>query len=109
VVQPIVPSFNVLADMMNINLIAFTFPKHANRAEPGGKFTTFVVYDDCKNPFVQGSPPFTVCLNAEVVMTTSNDNGKSWSTPVSVDTATGHHFYPAITTDPTTGIVQHGR
>jgi hypothetical protein len=105
VAQPIVPSFNVLADMMNINLIAFTFPKHANRAEPGGKFTNFVVYDDCKNPFVQGNPPFTVCLNAEVVMSTSNDNGKSWSTPVSVDTATGHHFYPAITTDPTTGIV----
>jgi hypothetical protein len=105
VAQPIVPSFNVLADMMNINLIAFTFPKHANRAEAGGKFTNFVVYDDCKNPFVQGNPPFTVCLNAEVVMTSSGDNGKSWSTPVSVDTATGHHFYPAITTDPTTGIV----
>jgi len=105
VAQPIVPNFTVLADMMNINLIAFTFPKHANRAEPGGKFTNFVAYDDCKNPFVQGNPPFTVCLNAEVVMTTSNDNGKSWSTPVSVDTATGHHFYPAITTDPTTGIV----
>jgi hypothetical protein len=44
-------------------------------------------------------------LNAEVVITTSNDNGNSWSTPVSVDTATGHHFYPAITTDPNTAIV----
>jgi len=74
------PSFNGLVDMMNINLRAFTFPKHAHRAEPGGQFSNVVVYDDCKNPFVQGNAPFTVCLNAEHLMTTSNDNGKSWST-----------------------------
>lgn len=105
IAEPIAPNAGVLQDMVNVNLIAFTYPKHADRAESGGKFTSFVVYDDCKNPFVQGNPPFTVCLNAEVVMTTSTDNGKTWSKPVSVDSATGHHFYPAITTDPSTGIV----
>ncbi len=105
IAEPIVPNINVLNDMVNINLIAFTYPKHANRAESGGKFTTFLVYDDCKDPFVQGNPPFTVCLNAEVVMTTSTDAGETWSKPVSVDAASGHHFYPAITTDPSTGII----
>ena len=104
-VQPIAAGFNVLNDLVNINLIAFTYAKHANRSEPGGKFTSFVVYDDCRNPFMQGNPPFTVCLNAEVLMTASGDEGKTWSTPVSVDTATGHHFYPAITADPSTGII----
>jgi len=105
VAQPIVPNFTVLADMMNINLIAFTFPKHANRAEPGGKFTNFVAYDDCKNPFVQGNPPFTVCLNAEVVMTTSTITAKAGPHQCRWTRLPGHHFYPAITTDPTTGIV----
>lgn len=105
VAEPIVPNSNVLNDMVNINLIAFTYPKHASRAESGGKFTSFLVYDDCKNPFVQGNPPFTVCLNAEVVMTTSADGGKTWSKPLSVDAASGHHFYPAITTDASSGII----
>lgn len=106
-VEPIEASnvSGILTKMVNINLIAATFPKHAHRAESGGKFTTFLVYDDCKNLFVQGNPPFTVCLNAEVVMTSSTDNGETWSKPVSVDSATGHHFYPAITTDSSTGIV----
>ena len=105
IAQPIVPNIDVLQDMVNINLIAFTYPKHADRAEAGGKSTSFVVYDDCRNPFVQSNPPLTECLNAEVMMTASADGGKTWSSPVSVDTASGHHFYPAITTDPSTGIV----
>jgi hypothetical protein len=40
-----------------------------------------------------------------VMLTTSTDNGTTWSTPVSVDTANGHHFLPAITTDASTGVV----
>jgi hypothetical protein len=96
----------IFDDLTNMGFISFTYPKLANRSESGGKFTTFLVYDDCKSPFVQGNPPFTVCLGAEVVMTVSTDNGKTWSAPVSVDTAGGHHFYPSITTDPSTGVVQ---
>ena len=88
--------------IVNFNLPAATFPKHADRSDSGGGFTTFLVYDDCKNPF---NPPNTPCLNAEVLLTQSTDNGKTWSVPVSVDTATGHHFFPAITTDASTGIV----
>lgn len=85
--------------MININLLAFTYPKHASRAETGGTFTSFLSYEDCKDPFQQ------VCLNAEVLMTMSADNGQTWSSPVSVDTSTGHHFYPAMAVDASTGVV----
>lgn len=102
IANPLAGNLNVLTPLLNINLLTETFPKHADRPESGGSFTTFLVYDDCKNPF---NPPNAPCVNAEVLMTTSTDNGETWSSPVSVDTATGHHFYPAITTDTSTGIV----
>ena len=89
--QPLAPNSGALFSLWNINLLAFTYPKHTNRAESGGKFTSFLVYDDCKNQFLQANPPFPVCLDAEVLMTTSTDNGKTWSTPVSLDKANGHH------------------
>jgi hypothetical protein len=50
-------------------------------------------------------PPAEVCLNAEVLLTTSVDNGHTWSAPVSVDSSGGHHFYPAISLDASTGVV----
>jgi hypothetical protein len=87
---------------LDSNLQPFLFPKHAIRAEAGGKFTTFLVYDNCKSSF--GNP--IECLNAEVLLTTSTDNGRTWSTPVSVDTATGNHLASNIATDPVTGITQ---
>ena len=90
---------NPIRGMININLLAYTYPKHASRAEAGGTFTTFLTYDDCKNPFQQ------VCLNAEVLMAESTDNGQTWSSPVSVDTSNGHHFYPAMAVDASTRIV----
>jgi hypothetical protein len=38
-------------------------------------------------------------------MTQSTNSGKTWSAPVSIDPVSGHHFYPAISTDTSTGIV----
>ncbi len=107
IVRPIAPSSGspVQTELLNVNLLAFTYPKHAHRAESGNTFTTFLVYDDCKRQFLQGNPPFAVCLDAEVLMTSSTDNGKTWSTPVSADNAAGHHFYPVIATDASTGFV----
>ncbi len=97
--NPLNGSVNVLTPLVNINLLTETFPKHADRTDSVG-FTTFLLYDDCKNPF-----PDAPCLNAEVLLTRSTDNGKTWSTPVSIDTVSGHHFHPAITTDVSTGII----
>jgi hypothetical protein len=98
--NPLSPSLNISAPMLNIAIQEFTFPKHAHRQNAGGTFTTFLTYEDCKNPF-PGGP----CLDAEVVMATSADNGNTWTIPVSVDTTHGHHFLPAISTDASTGVV----
>jgi len=65
----------------------------------------FLTYEDCKNQFQFGNPPTPVCLNAEISMTTSTDNGQTWSVPVSVDTSAGHHFYPALALDASTRVV----
>jgi hypothetical protein len=100
VAHPLLPSITVSVPMVNITLPVFTFPKHANRTNTGGSFTTFLTYEDCKG-FLKGAS----CLDAEVVMATSADNGSTWTAPVSVDTASGHHFFEAISTDTSTGIV----
>jgi len=99
IANPLNPTSNVLTPLVNINLLTETFPKHADRTDSGG-FTTFLLYDDCKNPFADAP-----CLNAEVLLTQSTDNGKTWSAPVSIDTVSGHHFYPSISTDASTGFV----
>jgi hypothetical protein len=86
----------------------FTYPKHVDRQESNGTFTTFVVYDDCKNPYTPSIPPNeapTLCLSAEVNMTYSQDGGNTWSTPVSVNVADAHQFYPSIALDASTGTV----
>ena len=97
-------NFDTLA---NINVSAVTSLKHTSRAESGGKFTTFLVYNDCgvtfTDPSIQNAP--TWCVAADVKMTFSADNGVTWSTPASVDIASGHHFMPTVTTDDSTGIV----
>lgn len=104
IMHPVVPNFNLVA-LVNIDLLAFTYPKLATRAENGGGFTTFLVYDDCKNPFSFGNPPIVSCLDSEVLMTTSADGGGTWSVPASIDTSSGHHFYPSIYTDSSTATV----
>ncbi|HEV2379942.1 MAG TPA: hypothetical protein VG206_09130 [Terriglobia bacterium] len=89
---------------VNLNLsLVQTYPKHADRQDSTGKFTTFLVYDDCKDVFNPGNGGTQICVAAEVLMTFSTDSGKTWSTPVSVDTAAGHDFFPAISTDASTG------
>jgi hypothetical protein len=102
---PINSSLSVLTPVQNFGLLTFTFPKLTNRAEAGGKFTTFLVYDQCKNPFSFQNPPVITCVDAEVLLTSTVNDGATWSKPVPADTATGHHFFPSITTDASTGIV----
>lgn len=106
VAQPLGAFVQDIVDNEPVNLnVSFvqTYPKHADRQDAAGKFTTFLVYDDCKDVFNPGNGAAQICVAAEVLMTVSTDAGKSWSTPVSVDTLAGHHFFPAISTDASTG------
>ena len=95
----------------NLNLLfgAPLYPKFANRQETNGEFTTFMVYDQCANPY--SNPPLpdesnnTFCLNTEVNMTFSQNGGQTWTTPVSLTPKIGLHFFPSITNDASTGTV----
>ncbi len=102
--QPVAPNTNGTS-LLNIDLLAWTYPKHASRVEPGGTFTSFLAYESCKNPYQYGNPMITVCLNAEVLMTSSTDSGRTWSPPLTVDNSSGHHFYPSLAADASTGTV----
>ena len=95
----------------NINFLlgAPLYPKFANRKESNGQFTTFMIYDQCVNPY--SNPPLpnesnnTICLNTEVNMTFSQDGGQTWSAPVSLTPKAAFHFFPSITNDASTGTV----
>jgi hypothetical protein len=95
----------------NINLLfgAPLYPKFTNRKESNGQFTTFMVYDQCVNPY--SNPPLPnesnniICLNTEVNMTYSQDGGQTWSSPVSLTPKPAFHFFPTIANDASTGTV----
>jgi hypothetical protein len=57
------------------------YPRHVNRLESDGKtVTTFMVYDQCDVAVIQqngGGQPF--CPKTDVVMTSSTDDGATWS------------------------------
>jgi len=88
--------------------LGFSYTQHADRQESDGTFTTFLVYDDCSNPYTPPPPPNdqpTYCLGTRVHMTFSTDNGQTWSKPVTVDNHNGFHVFPTITNDASTGTV----
>ena len=84
----------------------FTAARHADRLETDGKTqTSFVVWDHCNVLFNSSPGSYTTCLNAQVVISTSRDGGKTWSAPVAVNSSAGHQFFPWISTDASTGTV----
>jgi hypothetical protein len=92
------------------NFFVFTNVRRAHRLEADGKtVTTFVVWDRCAQYFTfipnTNSNPPALCLNADVVMSTSTNGGKTWSATTGVNTDPGHQFFPAISTDDSTGTV----
>jgi hypothetical protein len=93
----------------NINLLAGDplYPKHANRLESNGQFTTFLVYDQCVNSISTPPPPNStgVCLNTEVNLTVSQNGGQTWSAPVVLTPNPALHFFSTITNDASTGTV----
>jgi hypothetical protein len=80
-------------------------PKHANRRESDGSFTTFLVYDRCRAIL---SPAFValnpVCSKVDLLLTTSTNNGDSWAVPTAVESAVGHQYFGTIKVDESTGI-----
>jgi len=81
------------------------FPQHAHRLESGGTVATFLVYDRCAAPVIAFGFVSDFCPKTEVVMTSSTDDGKTWSPISKVTSSSGQQFFGAIATDESTGTV----
>jgi hypothetical protein len=85
------------------------FPKHADRSEADGGFTTFLVYDRCRSihppQLLAGLAVIAdpVCTKVDLVLTKSTNGGATWSTPDPVESAVGHQVFGAIGVDVSTG------
>jgi hypothetical protein len=96
----VMPNFNLL-------LGAELYPQFANRLETDGSFTTFMVYTDCANLYLEPQPAAENggCLNTDVKMTISQNGGQTWSTPTSITPTAAQNFFPSITNDASTSTV----
>jgi hypothetical protein len=81
------------------------FPKHANRHESGGTFTTFLVYDRCNSIIGSARLANPVCSKIDVVVTSSTDGGVNWSAPKAVESGAGHQFFGTIRNDTSTETI----
>jgi hypothetical protein len=96
------PTFaSFIGDVSMTNIL---YPKHVNRLEADGKtVTTFLVYDRCDVPLISG---FTeTCPKTDVVVTSSNNGGSTWSPIAKVSSAKGQQFFGAIADDVSTGTI----
>jgi hypothetical protein len=82
-------------------------PRHIDRLESDGKtVTTFMVFDQCDVAVIQqnaGGQPF--CAKNDVVMTSSINDGATWSPITLVSSSPGQQFFGAIANDTSTGTV----
>lgn len=81
------------------------FPKHVNRLEHNGSFTTFLVYDRCQSIIKTVDAANPACSKIDVVYTFSTNNGMTWSTPAAVESGSGHQFFGNIRNDISTNTV----
>jgi hypothetical protein len=81
-----------------------TYPRHVHRLESDGvTVTTFLVYDRCDAAVVTGLNFY--CPKNSVVLTTSQNNGASWSPIAKVTDSAGQQFFSTIANDQSTGTV----
>lgn len=88
----------------DVNMTDVFYPKHVNRLEADGHtVTTFLVYDRCDVPVLQALA--SVCPKTDVVVTSSNNGGATWSPIAKVSGSQGQQFFGAVANDDSTGTV----
>ena len=89
-----------------IPMLDVLYPIHTNRLESDGQtVTTFIVYDRCEVPVIDFGVAVDFCPKTDVVMTSSNDGGKTWSPVTKVTNSKGQQFFATIANDASTGTV----
>jgi hypothetical protein len=93
-----------IGDLLMMNQL---YPRHVNRLESDGKtVTTFLIYDRCGVPVIQqNGVGRSFCPKGDVVLTSSNNGGATWSPVTSVTTSPGLQFFGAIANDTSTETV----
>jgi hypothetical protein len=77
-----------------------TYPKHAHRTDSNGT-ETYMVWERCKAATLSG----VTCMDSDVVLAASNNNGATWSAPVVIDSASGSQFFCWIAADKSIGTI----
>jgi hypothetical protein len=82
------------------------YPRHVNRLESDGKtVTTFMVYDQCDVAIIPQNVGGPFCPKTDVVVTSSTDDGVTWSPVTKVSSSVGQQFFGAIANDISTGTI----
>src|SRR4029077_7445596 len=99
--------FNPQTGLESSTFVLHTFPKHVHRQDANG-IETYVVWDRCKVSTAIPYPGLTFfnkCVDADIMMAASSDNGQTWHF-AALDTSAQDQFQPWIAVDQTTGMVQ---
>lgn len=102
-------AFSSQGPLASNKFVLHTFPKHAHRQDSNG-IETYVVWDRCK---VSTAIPYAgltfvnKCMDADIVMAASNDNGQTWHF-AALDTSPQDQFQPWIAVDGTSNTIQVG-
>jgi hypothetical protein len=86
----------------------FLIPRHVHRLESDGKtVTTFLIYDRCDVGVLRqvDQAGSVFCAKTDVAVTSSNNDGASWSPVTLVSTSPGLQFFGAIANDTSTETV----
>lgn len=90
----------------DVPMLDVLYPKHVHRLDSDGKtVTTFLVYDRCAARVIAFGFAADFCPKTDVVVTGSNDDGRTWSPVTKATNSAGQQFFGTIATDTSTGIV----
>jgi hypothetical protein len=101
--------FNPQTGLESSKFVMHTFPKHVHRQDANGT-ETYVVWDRCKVSTAIPYPGltfFSKCVDADILMAASNDNGQTWH-GAALDTSAQDQFQPWVAVDRTTNIIHVG-
>jgi hypothetical protein len=102
-------TFDSQGPLISNKFVLNTFPRHAHRQDSNGT-ETYVVWERCKVSTAIPYPGITFvgrCVDTDIIMAASADNGKSWQL-APLDTSAQDQFQPWVATDRTTNVIQVG-
>jgi hypothetical protein len=80
-----------------------TYPKNASRTQGASTRETWVVWDRCR--FATVGRDVRICTDADVVASTTTNDGATWSAPISAPVVDGHQFFSTIAADQDQGTI----